>query len=207
MSTKKRRIATYIPTEIEDKFQAFKNEREVGDSQALILILTEFLGVSQQVAYLSNSLEKVKSELLTELKSELLKEAENLEFELNKKISELKSELLDKLLPEVELEIVDKPYNKQKLSVPVVEVTDSSNLFEKGLKGIELSKRLIFDDSGLAKNVRKFTKEEFADWSRKKDPKGIAWERREDKKYYPLSVFPINQNTAISTPSPSWPEE
>lgn len=185
MSTKKRRIATYIPTEIEDKFQAFKKEREVGDSQALILILTEFLGVSQKVAFSDDSLVEIKSELLFELKSELLKEAEKLENNLNSKIGELKSELLNKLLTDVELEIVDKPFDRQELSIPVIEATNSIN-HEEGLKGIELAKRLGCDNSNLARNAKKFTKEKFTDWSSQKDPEGIAWEFRENKKYYPL---------------------
>jgi hypothetical protein len=186
MSTKKRRIATYIPTEIEDKFQAFKQERKVGDSQALILILTEFLGVSQKVAHLSDSFEEVKSELLSELKSELLKEAEKLKAEFSEKISELRSELLDKPLPEVKLEVVGESGEQQELSIPVVEVTDSSDYLEKGLKGIELAKRLGCNSSNLARNGKKFAKEKFANWSRSKDPEGIAWERRDDKRYYPL---------------------
>ena len=31
-------------------------------------------------------------------------------------------------------------------------------------------------------------KQDLAEWSKSKDPDGIAWERREDKKYYPLNV-------------------
>ena len=188
MSTKKRRIATYIPVEIEDKFQAFKEEREVGDSQALILILTEFLGVSQQVAFSGDSLVKLKGELLFELKDELLKESEKLENNLNKKIDELKSELLDKPSSDVELEIVDKPFDQQELSIPVVEVVNLSDS-EKGLTGKELAKRLNYDNSMLGKKARDSTKEEFADWSKEKDPEGIAWDRRDDKKYYRLSIL------------------
>jgi hypothetical protein len=187
MSTKKRRIATYIPTEIEDKFQAFKREREIGDSQALILILTEFLGVSQQVAHSSNSLENVKNELLTELKSELLKETERLEDKLIGKISELLSELL----PEIKLEATDNACDQQELSIPVIEVTDSNAYQEKGLKGIELAKRFNYDDSVLGRKARESTEQEFADWSKRKDPEGIAWKRRKDKKYYPVNTGEI----------------
>jgi hypothetical protein len=31
-------------------------------------------------------------------------------------------------------------------------------------------------------------KDDFAGWSKFKDPDGVAWERREDKKYYPLNM-------------------
>jgi hypothetical protein len=175
MSTKKRRIATYIPTEIEDKFQAFKQEREVGDSQALILILTEFLGVSQEVTYSNESLEKIKSELLSELKSELVKEAEKLETELNKKIGELKSELLSKPLPKAKPKTGDQRRS------------DALPTEEKGLNGVELGLRLSHDRSYVRKTAKKFTRDEFASWSKGKDPENVAWELREDKKYYPLA--------------------
>jgi hypothetical protein len=186
MSTKKRRIATYIPTEIEDKFQAFKRERGVGDSQALILILTEFLGVSQEVAYSSELLEKIKSKLLSELRSELVKESEKLEAELSKKIGELKSELLSKPLSGVELEKVGKPSKQQKSSIPDVEATNLGDRPGGGLTGTELSRRLKYDSSNLVKMAKRLTREKFANWSQEKDPEGIAWELWEDKRYYPL---------------------
>jgi hypothetical protein len=186
MSTKKRRIATYIPTEIEDKFQAFKRERGVGDSQALILILTEFLGVSQEVAYSSELLEKIKSELLNELKSELVKETEKLEAELNKRIGELKSELLSKPLSGLKSEKVGKPSKQQELSIPDVEATNLGDCPGGKLTGTELSRRLKYDSSNLVKMAKKSTKEEFAKWSQERDPEAIGWELREDKRYYPL---------------------
>jgi hypothetical protein len=186
MSTKKRRIATYIPTEIEDKFQAFKRERGVGDSQALILILTEFLGVSQEVAYSSELLEKIKSKLLSELRSELVKESEKLEAELSKKIGDLKSELLSKPLSGVELEKVGKPSKQQKSSIPDVGATNLGDRSGGGLTGTELSRRLKYDSSNLVKMAKRSTREKFANWSQERDPEAIGWELRKDKRYYPL---------------------
>lgn len=185
MSTKKRRIATYIPTEIEDKFQAFKKERKVGDSQALILILTEFLGVSQNAAHSSDLLEQIKSELLCELKSELLREVEALENKLGEKIDELRSELPNELSPEVKPENAEKTFDQQELGIPAVQAPDSSD-DEKGLKGVELAKRLNYDNGELGRKAKKSAKEDFANWSKERDPEGIPWERRENKKYYPL---------------------
>jgi gas vesicle protein len=181
MSTKKRRVATYIPSEIEDKFQAFRQEKGVGDSQALILILTEFLGVSQIVAYSGDSLEKIKSELLSELRGELSREIEELENRLGEKIGKLKSES-----PETEPKVINKLPDQKKLNIPVVEAASSGSFHEKGSTGAALAKRLGWDDSELSKQARGKTREEFANWSKEKDPDGIAWERREDKKYYPL---------------------
>jgi hypothetical protein len=182
MSTKKRRIATYIPTEIEDKFQTFKKEREVGDSQALILILTEFLGVSQKVAFSSESLKEIKSELLSELRSELLKEVSLIEKRLSKKTDEPESEPPKKSLPK----IADKVLGQKELNISVAEAAGSSDFHKKGLTGKALAERLRCDDSELSKVARGKTKENLADFSKKRDPDGIAWKRRDDKRYYPL---------------------
>lgn len=49
MPTENRRVATYLPKEIDSAFKAFKDERGIGDSAALILILCERLGVTHSV--------------------------------------------------------------------------------------------------------------------------------------------------------------
>jgi hypothetical protein len=168
MSTKKRRIATYIPTEIENKFQVFKKERGVGDSQALILILTEFLEVSQQVAYSSDSLEQIKSELLSELKSELLKETEKLEDKLSAKIGGLKSELLGEPLPEIKLKIAGNPFDQQELSIPVtlaLRTINSSNN-SKELSGNELAELLGVLGSTISSKKSELTPKDFFEWTK-----------------------------------------
>lgn len=44
MPTENRRIATYLPKQVDERLEAFKAERSIkGDSQALIVILSEFL--------------------------------------------------------------------------------------------------------------------------------------------------------------------
>ena len=86
MPTQNRRIATYLPPHVDEPFKAFKSQRNIkGDSEALIAILSEYLQVSQEVAYPSSSnllqrievieerLGSLKSELLSELKIELQK--------------------------------------------------------------------------------------------------------------------------------------
>jgi predicted DNA-binding protein len=89
------------------------------------------------------------------------------------------------LAEKVEPKVIDTPVNHQQQNLLTVEVSDFVS-HEKGLKGVELSARLGCDNSDLGKKAKSLTREEFANWSRKKDPEGIAWERREDKKYYPL---------------------
>ncbi len=51
MPTKNRRVATYLPPELDDRLKAFIEERGLkGDSPALITILSEFFGVGYKVA-------------------------------------------------------------------------------------------------------------------------------------------------------------
>jgi hypothetical protein len=46
MATKNQRIAAYVPENVYQKYQGFKAERGLGDSQALIQILSEYFGVT-----------------------------------------------------------------------------------------------------------------------------------------------------------------
>lgn len=56
MPTENRRVATYLPKEIDDRLEVFKKDRDLtGDSPALIAILSEFFGVSVAVAHPSSS--------------------------------------------------------------------------------------------------------------------------------------------------------
>lgn len=113
MPTQNRRVATYLPLEIDDRLKAFIAERNFkGDSPALIAILSEFFGVSQEVTHQSNSLvaslqsriealeEKlihIKAELLSELRTELLEHRSS-------SIEQAKAEVKDELLSELKNE-------------------------------------------------------------------------------------------------------
>jgi hypothetical protein len=175
MSTIKHRIAAYLPPDVDEKFQVFKQQRGVGDSQALILILTEFLEVSHGVNH-SNSLD-VKS-----LKSELLGE---LLGELDFRFGELKSELLSKSLDLVETTHESlKNVNVSHDSLIDVKVT------HEGLKAVELGSEFVErptiaqlstrfgSDSALTRKQKSKYKDEpekFIAWSKSRDPDGYGW--------------------------------
>jgi hypothetical protein len=202
MSTKKRRIATYIPTEIEDKFQAFKKEREVGDSQALILILTEFLGVSQNSAHSSDSLKQIKSELFCELKSELLREVETLGNRLGEKIDKLRSELPNELPPEVKLENAEKIFDQQELGIPVtpvVKAIDASN-DSKGLSGNELAKLLGVSGSTISSKKSELTPEDFFEWTKNlpSNTDKVGWIYKPKEKGKGVWYFPSENAPSLS---------
>lgn len=148
MSTAKHRIAAYLPPEIDEKFQAFKRERGVGDSQALILILSEFLKVNHEVSYSSSlDIESLKGELLGELLSEL-----------DSKFSELRNELLSEL---PELGEVDS------VVIASSDRLTTAQLAERfGCQGSLIRKQ---------KNQYKDTPEKFIAWSQSRDPEGRAW--------------------------------
>jgi DNA-binding XRE family transcriptional regulator len=95
MPTENRRIATYLPKQIDDRLEAFKSERSIkGDSQALIVILSEFFGVSQQVAYSVDY-----SSFATQEQLEALSLKVN---NISEKLSELSSKLFSELPRETE---------------------------------------------------------------------------------------------------------
>lgn len=176
MPTDKHRIAAYLPPEVDEKFQTFKQEKGVGDSQALILILTEFLEVSREVSH-SNSLniETLKDELLCELLSEL-------DFRFN----ELKNELLSNSLKSVEIaqeglkdvkishdSLVDTKVTHEGLRSVGLE----SGLIEQ-LTVAQLSERFGCESSLVRKQKSKYKDEpeKFIAWSKSRDPQGQAWQ-------------------------------
>jgi hypothetical protein len=166
MSTTKHRIAAYLPPEVNEKFHAFKQERGLGDSQALIQILTEFLEVSQQVSY-SNSLDikALKSELLSELLSEL-------EF----RFCELKGELLSK--PLKSMKINQKSLKEVKVSQESLDAVELDSEFVNRPTIVQLSTRFGCDSALIRKQKSKYKDEpdKFIAWSKSRDPDGWGWQ-------------------------------
>ncbi len=165
MSTTKHRIAAYLPPEVNDKFQAFKEERGLGDSQALIQILTEFLEVSQQVSYGSSlDIEVLKSELLRELSNEL-------EFRFN----ELKSGLLSSSLKSVK--ISQESLKGVRVSQESLDAVELDSEFIERLTTAQLSARFGCDSALTRKQKSKYKDEpdKFIAWSKSRDPDGWGW--------------------------------
>jgi hypothetical protein len=180
MPTKNRRIATYLPQEIDAAFKAFKSDRNIeGDSQALITILSEFLGVSQQVAY-QGSL----------LATDLEKRVEALEA----RIAQIKNELRDELLSELplkseginalagQLNLLADELEGEQIELPVVDANDES--ISGGLTGSELAKRIGVDRSTIGKWKRAGT---LAKNTATRLPDKAPWRYDETKKLYFLT--------------------
>lgn len=200
MPTDKHRIAAYLPKEVDEKFQVFKKEREVGDSQALILLMSEYFGVSQQVTYLNDSslvkqvqelsslLSELKSELSTkigeerisELKSELLSE-----LKVRDSSSKLESEPSKQLNTETEVSQVQKKVSRSRVKNKSVKPKEVANVVIS-MTAIQLEQRLGVKKSSVSKmkyecrnNIARFIS-----WTKDKDPEGYGWEFNSDSKLF-----------------------
>jgi hypothetical protein len=107
MPTENRRVAAYLPKELDDRFKSFIAERGLkGESPALIAILSEFLGVSQEVAHQSSSEFQALSLRVDGIDGSL---REN---------SRLLGELLDRI---TKIESKSEPVPQSLVSVPVID--------------------------------------------------------------------------------------
>lgn len=130
MGTKNRRVAAYLPQELDDRLKAFIVEQNLkGESAALIAILSEFFGITHSVAHSVDYSAFVRLEQFQELSEKVSGLSDKTGFseldskllsELNQKIERIESQIV---LLETELA------NKQALeSTPFAEPakTDSS---------------------------------------------------------------------------------
>lgn len=100
MATNNRRVAAYLPPEIDEAFTAFKIQRGLStedepnqnDSQGLIQILSEFLEVSRESGYsVSYPVNAVTQDQLDSLRSELVSQIGELSSELSKAFKKIES--------------------------------------------------------------------------------------------------------------------
>ena len=202
MATKNRRVATYLPPDVDEKFKEYKEQKSIdGDSEALINILRDYLGVTHQdteVSYLllPNLLKRVESletstfvtqDQLNDFKDDVRKDialtisvqphSREKPSTRGKRDSELNSHSESSPL---QLGLVEKSEDKGS------ELPDSS---PSGIQGKDLSKHLGVNPSTISANKNKGPSH-FSEWSREKDPDGKSWEYREDDKLYYI-VIPV----------------
>lgn len=153
MGTDNRRVAAYLPPEIDDHFKAFKikhglateDNPNTNDSKALIQILSEYFKVAyQQPTLVSYSFSGPTHEDLGNLKQELVAQ-----------ISELSSEL-QSLRQQVEMNAA---------------IQDTANSLTTG----EMAKRLEIDSSTLSHWKNKKSPEQLMRDIQAKDPDNTAW--------------------------------
>lgn len=162
MPTQNRRVATYLPKELDDRLKAFIAEHDLkGDSPALIAILSEYFGVSQQIAQKVDYSSFVTQEQFNELVFKVSEVASV--TERSNSLSNIIGKLSDKLMRlEERIEALEV-------------IKDSTSTLSTG----ELAKRLGIDASTLShwKSTGKKGKspDELLKATREKDPHGIGW--------------------------------
>lgn len=227
MATENRRIAAYLPLDVHQRLEVFKSEQGIkSDSQAIIEILTKFLEVSypiaQEVPYsdfvalaqrtevLESQVSILKSELLHELKGELLESNQILISRLNmleakvNSFEQMKYEVKDELLGELMSELPATTETSGQLTLIPNQVKDSviegsggllsqpdgshPEVVLQPLNGYALADRLGVAKDTVGGTRRKLSSERFIEWTKKKDPGAIGWEYRESTKlYHPIS--------------------
>ncbi|MDJ0706425.1 MAG: hypothetical protein QNJ46_24405 [Leptolyngbyaceae cyanobacterium MO_188.B28] len=214
MATQNRRIAAYLPPEIDQKLKAFKIDAGLAtkrnpnknDSQALIAILSQFFGLNQEPAY--SSAVQLRQDL-----SDLEAKVEQLSSALTEKIAHLEddfaafkqatADMEETLLNEPKSEPTDAlftvPGQLDLLDFIQTQLDgniDPSDAEAPGLQASVIPSRLLkgFSAGQLAKRFpvsrstievhRKKGRDHFRKWSAEQDPDGIPWEYRQ-RKYYP----------------------
>jgi hypothetical protein len=232
MATKNQRIAAYVPENVYQKYQSFKIEKGLGDSQALIQILSEYFGVDHQVSHseslhvleritqLEVSLSAMRSDLLSELKEVILKAAISA-------IPPSEGELV--AVPSFEAEIIDVPQEEDK--VLASEPDSLGNSLSESLELEEVSlflpdpvdspillpavselPQIVLSTTSLAERFKvggstistrkKDSPDKFAAWSQFKDPDGVSWKVNLDGTLSPVGEVPEVVKDVLAKPLP-----
>ena len=181
MGTDNRRVAAYLPVLVDQKFIEFKLERglasqdkpNANDSKALIAILQEYFGVSQEVAYpVAHKVDLSENEQFQELRERF----DLLEWELASKLERLESRM-----------------------VSINAHPKESVLLSTG----ELAKRLGMNSTTLShwkssNPKRGKSSDELLKATRAKDPDDIGWQvDKVTQKFYPDRDLPSNSSGVL----------
>ncbi len=225
MPTENRRVATYLPKELDDRLKAFIVERNLkGDSPALIVILSEYFQVDTLVAQKVDYSGFVRIEQFEELAAKVSELSERIEQ--GSSVNGLLNRLPDKmrqmaerlervetfsiLAPSAEPGFAPKAVESvpgqmdllssstDKLRDDVIDETQAEKLSEplgeskselKPSNGAELARRFGLTSKAVSNLRTKYQDqlERLTEYTRKKDPDGIAWQYNcSDKLYHPV---------------------
>lgn len=231
MPTQNRRVATYLPPELDDRLKAFIAERNLkGESQALITVLSEFFDVSYPVAHQADYSMFVLQDQFKELLDKVSELSVAVESKSDETILSKLREKLDLLERRIDDRVSDKSQSEAKVEVVPGQMSlleavrsepskkavselpkdvnsellsdlksepkstqSSSSIGEslgelQPLTGRALAERFGLYKDSVAGSKRSRTQEQFLQWSKEKDPDGIAWQYDSgDKLYYPFA--------------------
>ncbi len=222
MPSENPRVAAYISKQLKEKFNDWKAERGIkSESQALAIILGEFLGVghqvTQEVDYSAFATREQLMELVSKV-SDLSATVENMKpGELLKKLLGQCNQLEERVValeittrelevqqssqgidktPEAQMPLLELPEPSEPQSEPLNSESESSeDLLKGGLNGelqpmsaSELARRFGVSPQAIANNKSRWKDEPdtFTEWTRRKDPDGVAWRfSSEGRLYHP----------------------
>lgn len=203
MATENRRVAAYLPPELDKAFLAFKissglameDSPNQNDSKALVQILSEFLNVSYGVTHSGDShvlsrltsLEQRLSDLEVRV-DDNQRLAEGVKEDLastlsNTPVSVAKGQMSLLDVPEIKAEESDTSLGNVRSSLPSKERIPARLL--DGLSRRDIAKRLAVHPDTITK-MKKQGNDFFSVWSQAKDRDEIPWKCK-GSKYVPLT--------------------
>jgi hypothetical protein len=188
MSTDNPKISLYVPQVVYDAFIKFRDERGLSMSQAGIVILAEYFGLQQTIQETTkgttvggvtlDAFQNIQSQL-SELQHQFFLFQSNTELldELERRLSIIEEKLYS-------LKETSEPLSDTNSELPLFK-TFSTHLTEKLITKQLVSRFGVSSSTSITNQARKPEKE-FIDWSRDKDPDGIAWKsfKENDVLYY-----------------------
>jgi len=203
MATDNRRVAAYLPPELDKAFLAFKissglatgDSPNQNDSKALVQILSEFLKVSHPVTHFGDSdvvsrLSSIEQRLsdLEERVNDNQKLAEGVKEDLastlnNVPVPAVKGQMSLLDVPEIRTEEGDTFLENVRSSLPSKERIPAQLL--EGLGREDIAKRLGIHPDNITKK-KKLGNDAFAAWSQSKDPDEIPW-KYDGHRYVPVT--------------------
>ncbi len=188
MTTQHPKVTTYIPQPILDARDAWKSESGIESrSAASVTLLADYLGVPYPVPQVGNAPAIVPSKALSSVQAELVQLAERvtvLEQQMEKSTAP----------PEVPSAVLNPPPFEATVDVNSGDnSTVLSTAAQAPLTQSALARRLGCSDKAVEKHRRQGNKENFATWSRDRDPDNVAWTwEGKGGRGQPLRFLPLN---------------
>lgn len=199
MPTDNPKISSYVPQAVYDRFKQFQDEHNLSMSQAVILILAEYFGLEETIK---------KSTKGTTIGGITLSRIEALEKE-NRLNGSLLNELLTRVeflensleeLVSVEDQQIEVIYSAHNLSSPQLKLLSEPLQEIKPIMAKTLSElRFRLAKDAVSGHKRRDSTEKFTEWTRERDPDGIAWQYVElpTKGYLPGGELSSEQKSSL----------
>jgi hypothetical protein len=168
VTTQHPKVTTYIPQPILDALDAWKSESGIESrSAAIVRLLADYLGVPYPVKQEGTAPAVVPSKALSSVQAELAKLAE--------RVAVLEQQMEKSAAPAEVPSTAPATPPKTTVDVNSRDSTALSAAPQDPLSQSALARRLGCSDKAVEKHRRQGDKENFAAWSRDRDPNNIAW--------------------------------